>query len=170
MRQRPVAIIIFGILNLGFGLMYLTSPLFILAMRKIKLPGQSALTALYSDPSYIAWLNVSSAAGVVAGLALLVFGVGLLLSKNWARIGSIVFAFFYGAFAVASSVATWRFMGPMTGQMPGMAPGFAAVIRTLAPVFSLIYGLAYPVLLLIFMTRPNVIAACQPEPPAAGNS
>jgi hypothetical protein len=170
MRQRPVAIIIFGLLNLGFGLLDLASPFFVLAVRKIKVPGQSTLTALYADPSYIAWLNVSLAVGVAAGVALLAFGVGLLLAKNWARIGSIVFALFYSAFAVVSSVATWHFMQSGTGQLPGMPPGLAAAIRIVAPVFSLVYALAYPVLLLIFMTRPNVIAACQPEPPPTGNS
>jgi hypothetical protein len=170
MRQRPVAITIFGILNLGFGLLYLASPLFNLAMTKIKLPGQSALAALYSDPSYIAWLDISMVVGVVGGLALLAFGLGLLFSRNWARLGSIVFALFYSAFVLVASLLTWRFMETVTWQLPGVQPGWVPVIRTLGSAFSLVYGLAYPLLLLFFMTRPNVVAACQPELPPALNS
>jgi hypothetical protein len=68
---------------------------------------------------------------------------------------------------VAASVAVWRFMETVTRGMP---PGFAAAVRTMVSVFSLVYGLAYPLLLLYFMTLPNVIAACRPEPPPALNA
>jgi hypothetical protein len=159
---------IFGILNLGFGLWHLISPLFVLAMRKIKLPSQSGLTALYSDPSYVAWLHVSMVVGVVSGLALLAFGVGLLLCKNWARLGSIVYAVLECAFAVVGCMVGWRFTEMTTQQMPNVSPGAAEAIATIGMVFGLVMGLAYPVLLLIFMTRSNVIEACQPEPPPPG--
>jgi hypothetical protein len=168
MRQRPVAILIFGILNLGFGLLHLISPLFALAMRKIKLPSQPALTALYSDPSYIAWQHVSMVVGVVSGLALLAFGVGLLLCKNWARLGSIVYAVLDCAFVVVGCVVSWPFMEMAIQQAPKVSQGFAKAAGVIGMVFGLVIGLAYPVLLLIFMTRSNVIEACQPEPPPPG--
>jgi hypothetical protein len=165
MRQRPVAIIIFGILNLGFGLLSLAGPLVAIAVRKIKIPGQESLTALYSDPSYVAWTNFAAAVGVISGLALLAFGVGLLLSKNWARVGSIVYAVFDCPYVVVASVVTWRFMGSVTQHLANVPQGFAAAMGTVSLVGGLMIGLAYPVLLLFFMTRSNVIEACQPEQP-----
>jgi len=168
MRQRPVAITIFAILNLAFGLWDLISPLGALALRKIKLPGQESLAALMSDPSYVAWTNFGMAVGVVSGLALLAFGAGLLLCKNWARLGSIVYAVFKCAYVVVAIMVAWRFVVPvMTQQMRGVPQGIVAVAMTIGFGFGLLFGLAYPVLLLIFMTRRNVMEACQPEPPPA---
>jgi hypothetical protein len=92
MRQRPMAILIFGILNIGYALLNLAGPLVSKLMSSIKLPANSPVVAMKSDPAYVAWTNFNMGFSVVLGLALLSFGIGLLLSKNWARLGSIIYA------------------------------------------------------------------------------
>jgi hypothetical protein len=166
MRQRPMSILIFGILNLGYALLNLGGPLLAKVMASVKMPANSPVAAMKADPAYMAWINFNMAVGVVLGLALLTFGIGLLLMKNWARIGSIIYAVVAIVFVLFGSVVSWPFTKRMMEQTPGVPPGMMAKFAIIGLVFGIIFGMAYPVLLLFFMTRPNVIEACQPEQPA----
>jgi hypothetical protein len=95
----------------------------------------------------------------------LAFGVGLLLLKNWARIGSIVYAIIAIVYVPIGSLVMWPFTKRMMEQTPGAPPGMMAGFALIGLVLGIIFGLAYPVVLIFFMTRSNVIEACQPEPP-----
>src|SRR5580700_10018310 len=119
MRQRPMATLIFGILNLGYALMNLAGPLIAKLMSTIKLPGNSPLAAMKSDPTYIAWTNFNMVLSMALGLGLLAFGVGLLLLKNWARIGSIVYAVIAIIYVPLGSLVMWPFTKRMMEQTPG---------------------------------------------------
>jgi hypothetical protein len=56
----------------------------------------------------------------------------------------------------------------MAAQLaPGAPLGMVVGLTTLMFVLGVMFSLAYPALLLFFMTRSNVIEACQPQPPAA---
>jgi type IV secretory pathway VirB3-like protein len=172
MRQRPISTLIFGILNIGFGLLRLGSPLVSAVVAHLKHPSHSGLAALQSDPAYDALTKFNMWAGVVFGLALLAFGIGLLLLQNWARIGSIVYAVVAIVFVLVFSIVGWpitkRFVGQMAAQLaPGAPLGMVVGLTTLMFVLGVMFSLAYPALLLFFMTRSNVIEACQPQPPAA---
>jgi hypothetical protein len=158
--------LIFGILNLGYALLNLGGPLLAKAMSNLKLPANSPVAAMKSDPAYIAWTNFNLVVGVVLGLSLLTFGIGLLLLKNWARIGSIIYAVIAIVFVLFGSVVSWPFTKRMMEQTPGVPQGMMAGFAMMGLVLGIIIGLAYPSLLLFFMTRQNVIEACQPEPPA----
>ncbi len=159
--------LIFGILSIGFGLLKLSGPLMLIAMSHMKLPANSGMEALKSDPAYAALMNFNAWAGVVLGLALLTFGIGLLLLKNWARMGLIVYAMIDIILVLFVSVLTWPFTKRMMEQVSGPAAAFMERFGIVFVVFGILFSLAFPVLLLIFMTRPNVIEACQPEQPAA---
>jgi hypothetical protein len=165
MRQRPMSTLIFGILNLGYALLNLAGPLFAKLMANVKLPANSPVAALKADPAYIAWTNFNLVMGLILGLALLAFGIGLLLLKNWARLGSIIYALISIVYVVIGSMISYPFTKRMMEQTPGVPQGMMAGFATIGLVFGLIIGLAYPVLLLFFMTRSNVIEACQPEQP-----
>jgi hypothetical protein len=167
MRQRPMSTLIFGILNIGFALLKMAGPLVAMVVSNLKLPVNSGMAALKSDPAYVALTRFSMWTGVILGLALLAFGIGLLLLKNWARIGSIVYAVIDIILVLFVSVLIWPFTKRMMEQMPSPAPGFMAGFAMIGLVVGIIFGLAYPVLLLFFMTRSDVIEACQPEQPEA---
>jgi hypothetical protein len=162
-----MSVLIFGILNIGFALLKLGGPLFSLAMSKVKVPGNSGISAMTSDPAFVALTKFNLWAGVIFGLALLAFGIGLLLSQNWARLGSIVYAIIEIVVVLVVSIVTWPITKRMMEHLPNVSPGMGAGFAMIGLVIGIIFGLAYPVLLLFFMTRPNVIEACQPEQPEA---
>jgi hypothetical protein len=95
--------------------------------------------------------------GAVAGLVLVAAGIGLLLSKNWARLTSIG----YGVYGVLLAVANAVVMLNAASHQQGMTK----IIFLISGLFGAVLGLIYPVLLLIFMTRPKVVAAFQPAQP-----
>jgi NADH:ubiquinone oxidoreductase subunit 3 (subunit A) len=171
MNQRPISTLIFGILNIGLGLLKLGWPLVAAAIAHLKLSGHSGMAALQSDPTFAALQQFNMWAGAVFGLALLAFGIGLLLLQNWARIGSIVYAVVAIVFVLVGSVVGWpitkRLVEQMAMQMPGAPLGLIEGVTMLLFVLGVLFGLAYPALLLFFMTRSNVIEACQPQQPAA---
>jgi hypothetical protein len=175
MRQRPMSTLIFGILNIGFGLWQLVAaPLFALfqsriqgAMAKSNTP--NPMLALQSDPSYAALTKYRLEVGAVLGVALLVLGIGLLLLKNWARLGSIIFALIDIVVVLVIIMISWPITMRLMQQMPNVPPGMAQGFAMIGLALQLVFGLAYPALLLFFMTRTNVIEACQQEqePPPA---
>jgi hypothetical protein len=167
MNQRPISTLIFGILNIGLGLLKLIWPLVAAALAHLKLGGHSSMAALQSDPTYIALTKLATWTGVIFGVALLAFGIGLLLLQNWARLGSIVYAVVDIVFVLITSMLMWPITKRMLEQMPNVPPGMMAGFAMIGMVIGIFLGLIYPVLLLFFMTRTNVIEACERQQPAA---
>ncbi len=167
MNERPISTLIFGILNIGFGLWKLAAPLLAMALSKLKLPGNSAMAGMATDPTYVAVTKFSMWAGTILGVALLAFGIGLLLLQNWARLGSIVYSVVDIVLVLVVSMVMWPLTKRMMEQMPGVPPGMMAGFAMVGLVLGLLFSLAYPALLLFFMTRGDVIEACQRQQPAA---
>jgi hypothetical protein len=167
MRPRPLSITIFGILNIGFALFGFVSLLLSTVMLHSKLQYNSILNTMQSDPSNGAWANFSTGVSGALALVLLVAGIGLLLTQSWARVLSIVYSVTCMIYVVASSVVNYPSVQAMLARIPSLPPGSVPAMALAATFFSLIFGLAYPVLLLFFMTRPKVIAAFAPGPPPA---
>ena len=162
-----MSLLIFGILNIGFGLLGLAGPLIGLAFSHMKGPVNPAVEALKADPTYASLTKFNSTIGVVLAIALLAFGIGLLLMQNWARLGSIIYAIFAIVYAPVISMLMWPFTKRLIEQTPGISPGMAGGIAAITLGFGLVLGMGYPILLLIFMTRSKAIEACQPEEPPA---
>jgi hypothetical protein len=171
MNERPISTLIFGILNIGFGLWKLGAPLLAAVVAHLKLPGNPGVSALQSDAAYTALTKFNMGVGVAFGLALLAFGIGLLLLQNWARIGSIVYAVVAIIYVLIGSVVGWpitkRLVEQAAVKVPGAPPGVLEGMAMLVFVLAIIFGLAYPVLLLFFMTRAKVIQACRRPHPTA---
>jgi hypothetical protein len=167
MRPRPLSITIFGILNIGFALFGFVSLLLSRVMLHAKLPGNSLVNTMQSDPSNVAWANFCAGVGGAFALMLLAAGIGLLLAQSWARILCVVYSVTCIAYVLVSSVVNYPSVQAMLARIPAVPPGLVPAMAVAATVFGLIFGLAYPVLLLYFMTRPKVIAAFAPEPPPA---
>jgi hypothetical protein len=166
MGQRPVSVTIFGILNIGlaiFGMMSLALSKVIVALAR-QSPG-GIVKLLNDNPAYAAWMKVSIVMGLVSNTVLLVAGVALLLLKNWGRITSIV----YGIYAIIWSLAgACIVFVSLTAALHGNLDrfgGIAIAFGLVGAVIGLAFSLAYPILLLIFMTRPNVVAAFRPAAP-----
>jgi hypothetical protein len=161
MRQRPVSVTVFGILNIGFGVLKYCGLLFMQVLMRLKLPGNSALAAVKSDPSAAAWNHFSVVISILFGIVLIASGIGLLLMQSWSRLLAVYFSVVAMLVVLAGAPFSHRLMmrSLTTTQWPGVAPG---VIEAVAQIFfavGIVFALAYPVLLLVYMTRPRVVEA-----------
>lgn len=137
---------------MGFGALNLLSLLFL--PTSAETGANSPVKSFYGDPNLVHWLWVSGVISAVGGLVLVAAGVGLLLCQNWARMASMAWAVFDILLAFASA--------PLNGKVArAIAPQYGDTIAPLATIFVLLFSLVFPVALLIFMRRPNLVAACR---------
>lgn len=176
--MRPASVLVFGILNLVFAAMGLCGAVFGgigLAMAHSPRAGgmpNPALDAMAAHPVYAAFSYVSLGLGLVATIVIAAAGIGLLTSKAWGRTLSIVWAVYSLAMTVIGFVLNYVYLfGPMmenTGRMPAGPQRTAAMVGVIGGFVGLGLALIYPVILLIFMNRPVLVAYLknpdQPDP------
>src|ERR1700678_2829107 len=144
MRQRPISVIIFGILNIGYALFGYVGILIASAMAHMATGANPFLQAMNSNPNYAIWKSINTGFVVIGGTILLAAGVGLLLLQNWARVISIVWGILDIIFALAGSFFTFHFMQPFATQakVPPAAAGIMQAMMTVGFVFGLVVALA----------------------------
>jgi hypothetical protein len=136
-----------------------------LIMAVVSRQAGNVVNSMHANPAYSQWMKVSMVADLVSNPVLLAAGIALLLLRNWGRITSIV----YGIYAII-----WALVGAfmafviLKSGMPGGLERFGSIgvaVGLISAVVGLALSLAYPVLLLVFMTRANVVAAFRPAAP-----
>lgn len=162
MRPRPVSLTIFGVLNIGYALMMMVSVVIATALPHL-VPGHAHHLALRMAQNETLLLT-KVIFGLAVGLALMISGVGLLLARNWGRVGSIACAAVDVAVVLAESVISWR---ASIEQVASLNRALPRQVFEISYAMGIVIGLAYPVLLLIFMNQPGIIEACKPEEPSA---
>lgn len=143
--QRPMPATVFGILNIVFGsLGLLCSPLsFIGAF--------AAEKVIQYAPPFKIWLAVGAVVGVFAAGWLLASGIGLLRLRKWALNGSLIYAWFAIVWAILGTVMNIiALVGGMVTLAPEALPGF------IGGIIGGMIGLVYPILMLVFLRRPQV--------------
>jgi hypothetical protein len=168
MQERPISVTIFGILNIGFALFGLFGLLVSKAFlsQASNMPGNSIMTRLNSDPMYAGWMKIATPIGGVVSVILLAAGIGLLMMKNWARIASIGYGIYGIIGAGIGGMIMFKVFLPLLGQNSGGPQGIVVIITIVASIIGVVIGAAYPILLIIFMTRPKIVAAfCAAQPP-----
>jgi hypothetical protein len=169
--QRPTSLLVFGILNIVFGVIGLCGTAASSAMFFVDLPRDPtmpnpALDLIESDATYRLFLQTMIVLGCLAALALIVGGIGLLLVKAWGRTLSIGYAWYAIVGAVAGMIVQWVYIvQPMLAQAQGQDEGLGRAAAAVGAVSGLVGGclsMIYPVVLLIFMYRPAVRAAVAP--------
>jgi hypothetical protein len=172
--KRPTSVLVFGILNLIFAAMgvfgLLGSAAMLLAtqspdMQKA-LQNNPVLQLIQQNHDYALFIKISTLAGVAATVVLALGGVGLLLLRSWGRYLSIVYAFYAIVATMIGAMVNYHFLiAPMLEKVAHARPGpeqGALVGGVVGGLFGTCFGMIYPVLLLIFMYRPNVVAAFEP--------
>lgn len=157
----PTSVKVLGILSIIFGgLGLLCTPL---ALVNLFIPQGAPGTEIYELPIMRVWLTVSVVVGMVMSIILLAAGIGLLNLKRWAR----VWALFYGWFAIL-----WGILGtifniaiviPMIQDLgpEGSPEAIGGMIGgVVGGVCGGIIGLVFPIFMVIYMRRPNVVEAC----------
>ena len=159
---RPTALIVFGILNIVFGLLGIcgtaaSSAMFFVELPRDPLVPNPALELIQSNPTYRTLMLVMIGLGLLASLALLVAGIGLLRSKAWGRTLSIGYAWYGIAGAIFGMIVNWVYLvQPMLAKMdPAFGPAEAATVSTaVSGLLGGCFGMLYPIVLLVFMYRP----------------
>ena len=169
--KRPTSVLVFGILNLAFAAMGVFGLLATAAMMfapqsaamQQALQNNPVMQLIQKNPDYALFTKISTLAGGAAIMALALAGVGLLLLWPWGRYLSILYAFYAIIAGMIGAMVNYHFIfGPMLEKFSHARPGpeqAALIGGTVGGLFGACFGMIYPVLLLIFMFRPNVVAA-----------
>ena len=155
--QRPRCVTVLGILNIIFGGMsLLCSPLGVIAL----LAPQPNTQFEFSEGFRIFSL-VGYAVGFVFAIVLLASGIGLLNLKRWARQTAYAYAWAAICWALLSSVINAVLMLSVNvGDMPPEARAgfYGGMVGGMCG--GMCIGLIYPIILLVYMRKPDVIEAC----------
>lgn len=158
LRVRPTPVTVFGILNIVFGgLGLLCTPLAIAALWIPQQPGMSQL-----GPAMMAYTIVGYIVGFFCAILLLAAGIGLLYQKRWARQCSYGYGWFAIVWGIIGIILTVVMMASGMGAAGGGPEETAAQVGgVIGGMCGGLIGLIYPIFLVIFMRRPNVVEACQ---------
>jgi len=147
--ERPAAVTVFGILNIVFGgLGLLCMPMGLVAI--FAMPN-----VMNSAGSVKAWMLVSSAVGFVCTILLITAGIGLLYLKARARTGSLVYGWFTIIWGIIGMAVNFGLIAS-----GGYGFSYSALPGAIGGILGGLIGLIYPILLIIFMRRPDVRNAC----------
>ncbi len=152
---KPPSIKVFGILNIVFGALGLIcggvgSLFFILATQSSEFAYEfeKALSAQYTQ-GYMTLIQFTSCFGVILSLILLVCGTGLLRGQNWGRTGSLGYATIQILYTLASTA----------GTLAMMKNNVSFILSAGGAMCGMLVALIYPICILIFLTRLNVVEA-----------
>jgi uncharacterized membrane protein len=164
--KRPTAVTVFGVLNLVFGgLGLLCTPLSAIGLFLPVQPENPMSRIFEENPGYRLYLIVSAGVGILAALVLIAAGIGLLKMKPWARLTAIGYSIYGIVTGVVGIIVSAIFLfEPLMIQARSQGPeAFAAIMGLTGGMAGGCFGLVYPILLLIFMTRPKVRNAFLPQ-------
>lgn len=162
--ERPTSVTVFAILNIVFGsLNILCSPISLISLflpQPVIHTTPDNLPIEIMGPEMKMFSAIGAIIGLIAGFFLLASGIGLLRLKNWAR----QIAYFYGWFTIiwgiiGTCVNIFFLLPKLSGLPEQQAP--ALIGGLIGGMCGGVLGLAYPIILIIFMKRKNVIEACQ---------
>jgi len=174
--KRPTVITVFGILNIVFSIFGMCGLGFTVAQPAIQQAMEQAVRdageevqedplqkALAADPNFNLITNISTGFGAVATLVLLISGIALLAMKPWGRTLSIGYSIFDILSKIVFNALLFNSMVPIIEAQKDVAgaPPPEAITGLVAGGMGcgLIFGLIYPILLLVFMLRRTVASA-----------
>jgi hypothetical protein len=167
--QRPVSIIVFGILNFVFAALGVIGLISSLALFSVPVDSSDSVIKLMDQgPAYAAWLKICIPLGVLNCVALLAAGFGLLTLKPWARVLSVAYAIYAIVFCVAALLINLIFMAqPMFHQVQPHQQLVAGVALggPISGTIGELFGPIYPILMLAFMLNSKAVAVFRPPAP-----
>jgi hypothetical protein len=165
MRERPTSVTVFGIVNIVFAVLGLFGLLATIALFSLTSGSNNPVVQIIREkPIYATWLKLTIPLGVLSCAVLLAAGIGLLFLKDWGRRASIGYAVYAIVIGLISIVMNFIFLFPPMLEQVGRKQGpeaAGAIGGAVGASLGGFFGLIYPILLLIFMTRPKVRAAFQ---------
>jgi hypothetical protein len=156
---------VFGILNLAWFGMAICGGVMALPMLTLEVGEQHdnvAFRVLAENEFALRWTQVMTVVGSLAACLLLAGGIGLLMRRAWGRRLSLVWAFFALLTGLVGTAVSWLYyLAPLMEQAKELtdAERMGANLGVVAAACGALCGLLYPVVLLVFMTRPSLKAA-----------
>jgi len=150
---KPASIKVFGILHIVFGAMGFVSggvgALFWIFASRIPLANEfeRSINTQYSE-GYTTLVLTSSCFYFLVSSFQIACGVGLLKEKRWGHTGSLGYAIVTILYLIAYTISTIM-----------MSNGPFIVITIAGSLTGALVALIYPICILIFLTRPNVVEA-----------
>ncbi len=171
--QRPTSVTVLGILNLIFAAFGVWGFAIWAAMSYMPLAvnvKSPLLEIIAQNATYAAYINISMVLGAGVTVILGLAGIGLLMLRPWGRWLSIG----YGIYTILQTIVNltvncYVVVGPLIAKEAALPPGAEKVAASMGIVgifTGSCFGLVYPIILLIFMFRPNVIEAMRTSKPA----
>lgn len=170
--QRPTSATVFGILNIvfaGLGIIGIIASIGLLLLASNS--QNPVVKVMQESPGYTLWFKICIPLGFLSCGVLLAAGIGLLLVKPWSRLLSIGYAIYALGFGLVGGVVNFIFITrPLLeqAQNKGGPEAAGAIGGAISGSIGGCFGMIYPILLLIFMFRPTIVAAFRPAPPAQG--
>ena len=167
--QRPTSVTVFGIMNFvfaGFGVIGVMASIALFTLSADS--NNSLIKLIHGGPAYVVWLKICIPLGLLGCAVLLADGVGLLYLKPWARLLSIAYAIYAIIFTV---VGLWINLTLMVQAMseqiqPREELAVAGAIGgPVSGTVGVLFWLIYPIVSLVFMFLPKVVAAFRPPVP-----
>ncbi|MGB3492923.1 MAG: hypothetical protein WBA57_09355 [Elainellaceae cyanobacterium] len=153
--SKSTAVKVFGILSIVFGALTLsTSPLGIVGLG-------STLQQLGASGFLATWITVTTFLAPIFGIISIVLGIGLLKYAEWGRKGSIYYAIFTIAFNILSAALMGLGMSAAISANAGPEAAAVAAGIVIGAIIGGLFTMIYPVLVLIFLTRPTAKASCR---------
>jgi hypothetical protein len=171
--QRPTSVTVLGILNIVFAAIGVLSFAAWVVMSLMPLnvnPKNPVLELIQQNALYAIYTNISVVIGLFATIVLGLAGIGLLMFRPWGRYLSIGYSIYAILIVfINAAVFYYCFFPAMLAKQAALPPGPDRVAISAGMVGAIVgpcFSLAYPIVLLIFMYRPNVVAALSaPKPP-----
>jgi hypothetical protein len=173
LMERPTTVTVFGILNIVFAVLgvfgiFASIALLAAGANSSATSANPMVNIMRENPAFATWMKISIPLGFLTCIALLIAGIGLLKMKDWARQLSIGYSVFAIVSGLVGMVLTYVWVTrPILDRMSGaQGPEAAGAIGgAVGGVIGGCFSLIYPIVLLIFMMRPKVVAAFRPATP-----
>ena len=165
---RPGVVTAFAIIGIVFGGLGLLCKPFSLIALFVPQAGPNPAVDMQKD--LMGWTLFSAVAGTLISILLLASSIGALSLKPWARKGLLAYAAVAVLMNLVNIVVSIIWIMPkmktmqeqMIKQQGTAPPGMAAIMQgagTAGAVIGFLITMIFPLLLLYFFTRPNVVAA-----------
>jgi hypothetical protein len=170
-NPRPTSVLVLAIIGIIFGAFgTLCSPLALLPyVMNFNVPGappNPAFDTINNSPFLHSYMIVSVVVGWFMAILLLVCSIAALSLKPWARKGLLAWAGITIVTGIIGLFITVAFILPAMGQGNTPQAKGAAIGGMVGGIVGGVISLILPVLMLVFMTRPHVVAAFEQNDPA----
>jgi hypothetical protein len=158
--QRPAAVSFFGFLNIVFAVFAIFGALGALgdlALQGVPDDGKNPIVALMKNPAYVTWVKTTIPMNLLYCALFFFSGIGLLRLAEWGRKLSIACGVYGILLNVGVAATNFNFsQHASSNNIPAHgSPTADLVIAMMGAVF----GLIYPVVLIVYMRRPEITAA-----------